>query len=93
MADMHDCGVYTFKMWAYNGRDRWLGEFNPDMSAEEANRIEEGGGKIDQNGKLVSRLTQSGQDAFTRGWKRAQEEYKKGLWNIDDVKREYCQNA
>lgn len=73
MADMHDSGYYQFNSWAKqeimpNGRifwNRWLGEFNPHMSADEANR------RSDHVGKL----THSGQEAFKRGWSKAQAEY------------------
>lgn len=75
MADMFDNGVYTFTTWAKqipapNGiifHNRWLGVFNPHMQASLANRL------LHEN-----RITQSGQDAFMRGWKDAQKKYLKG---------------
>lgn len=73
MADMVDCGIHTFKAWARQTpssacgccwHNRWLGDFNPHMAAEEAAaRLEN------------DKLSQQGQEMFKRGWERAQAEY------------------
>jgi hypothetical protein len=73
MADMHDSGHHMFMAWAKqqvmpNGQvwhNRWLGEFNPEMTADEANQ------RLDHVGKL----TTSGQTLFKRGWSKAQADY------------------
>lgn len=70
MSDLVDSGVYTFNTWAKqepapNGvifYNRWLGEFNPNMDAGEANA------RLDHVGKI----TLQGQEEFMRGWKKAQ---------------------
>lgn len=73
MADMVDCGIHTFEAWArqtpspaygFCWHNRWLGEFNPRMTAEEAAVMLE-------NHKLM----QQGQEMFKRGWERAQAKY------------------
>lgn len=72
MADMVDCGYATFKAWQRQtptpqGRcwhNRWLGEFDPSMTADEAGRRLE-------NHKLVPQA----QVEFKRGWEKAQGEY------------------
>lgn len=77
MADMHDCGRHTFESWSKVGAPRegahmnisefysqWLGPFDPAMTAEKADEI--------LNGDLI---TQSGKDAFRRGWRAAQQAY------------------
>lgn len=74
MADMVDSGFYCFTAWsgqnvAPNGTifyNRWLGEFNPEMTADEANT------RLDHVGKV----TEKGQQEFKRGWDKAREEYK-----------------
>lgn len=72
MADMVDSGYHAFMAWArqtpspatgvcwYN---RWYGEFDPHYPAEKANEW------------YVGRITESGQQMFIRGWKKAQDEY------------------
>ena len=74
MADMVDSGIYTFEAWArqtpspaygYCWYNRWLGDFNPHMTADEANS------RLDPDGST----TLSGQEQFKRGWERAQAEY------------------
>jgi len=75
MADMFDSGVHSFESWAkqkptpcgeifYN---RYLGPFNPNMTAEEANR------RLNHVGKI----TQEGQRGFMRGWNTAKQRYHK----------------
>ena len=69
MADMIDSGVYCFNAWAKqepapNGvifYNRWLGEFNPNMEAQESNRLL----------GHVNRITIRGQEEFMRGWNKA----------------------
>lgn len=58
MGDMFDSGSYVFKSWQSKGFDRWLGKFNLTVSGVEANRL------LDHVGKI----TESGQDAFIRGF-------------------------
>ena len=40
MADMFDCGAYTYKIWKEEKPyiTRWLGPFNPNMPKEELDR-------------------------------------------------------
>lgn len=73
MADMVDCGIHTFEAWArqtpspaygYCWHNRWLGDFNPEMTAEEA------AVKLEHN-----KLTEQAREMFKRGWERAQAEY------------------
>ncbi|MCC5904065.1 MAG: hypothetical protein JJT87_19310 [Halomonas sp.] len=73
MADMVDCGYYTFSAWARQNKppcgvvfeNRTLGKFDPIMTADEANI------RSDHIGKI----TEKGQQEFKRGWKKAQAEY------------------
>lgn len=75
MADMFDSGSYSFNAWSRqivnpDGTiffNRWLGEFNPEMTGEEANK------RFDHVGKM----TLSGQAAFIRGWDSARLKYEK----------------
>jgi hypothetical protein len=66
MSDMVDCGRVTFEQWAGGSAYsvRWLGEFNPDMAAEDA--LE----KMD-----MRKLTIDAQQRFMRGWKQAQSDH------------------
>lgn len=59
MADMFDCGRYTRKSWREGAQHhaRWLGPFDPTMTAEKAGQILE-----------HDKLTSEGQAAFVRGW-------------------------
>lgn len=74
MTDMHDSGRNAFRSWAAqerapNGKvfyNRWLGPFNPDMPAREANK------RLDHVGKL----SEHGQMAFQRGWSQEQALYR-----------------
>ena len=71
---MFACGESIFEMWAKqtpapNGLvfyNTCLGPFNPEMSAEEANK------RLDHVGKI----TTEGQEAFIRGWEKARKTYK-----------------
>ena len=64
-------GITTFKGWAFGKQGakefytKFLGEFNPDMTAEEANDI------LHKN-----KITKLGQEEFMDGWREAQKEYK-----------------
>jgi hypothetical protein len=72
MADMFDCGYHSFMAWSrqdpspatgvcwYN---RWFGDFDPNLPAEKANETNMG------------MITEAGQHAFMRGWRKAQDEY------------------
>ena len=63
MADMHDSAVHTFRQWQRGVEyyKRWLGEFNPNMSWEEAWE------RLDYKGKLTPQAEQ----LFSRGWMAA----------------------
>ena len=73
MSDMSDSGAATFEAWArqtpspaygYCWYNRWLGEFDPRMSANESiKRLE------------ITKLSPAAQAAFERGWDRAKAEY------------------
>jgi len=73
MADMVDSGYHCFNTWAKqtvspNGTifyNRWLGEFNPEMTSDEANL------RLDYVGKI----TEKGQQDFKRGWDKARDEF------------------
>lgn len=72
MADMVDCGYATFNAWQRQTptpqgscwHNRWLGEFDPSMSADEAGR------RLEHH-KLLAQA----QNEFKRGWEKAQSEY------------------
>ena len=70
MADMFDSGRYAFSAWSKAGSrafwERWLGPFDPSMTAVEAND------KLHED-----RITKEAQAAFMRGWVSAQHEYEK----------------
>lgn len=71
MADMVDSGFHCFNAWAKqtvapNGTifyNLWLGEFNPKMTADEANA------RLDHVGKI----SEKGQQEFKRGWDKARD--------------------
>lgn len=72
MADMVDCGYHSFMAWARQepsaatGRcwyDRWYGPFDAGLTAEAANSGNEG------------RISEKGQEAFKRGWRKAQADF------------------
>lgn len=70
MADMVDAGYHRFMAWARESEQgalkfhsRWLGDFNPELSADDANKEHEG------------RITLRGQDDFKRGWRKAQADF------------------
>ena len=62
MSDMNDCGRSSFASWARGcaHKARWLGQFNPSMTAAEAWK------RLDFDGKLSSFAS------FERGWNSAQ---------------------
>ena len=71
MKTMFDAGVNCFTAWSKqkpmpNGivfYNQFLGEFDPNMSADEANR------RLDHVGKL----TEEAQEEFKRGWEAARQ--------------------
>lgn len=67
MADMVDCGRSSFECWAKGSASkvRWLGEFDPSMTAGEAAK------RLD----LVGKITASGLAGFMRGWDGARAQY------------------
>lgn len=74
MADMVDCGYHTFKAWARQNpgpatgicwHNQIFGEFDPTLSADEANILSDHVGKLEENAQKL----------FMRGWEKAQEEY------------------
>lgn len=79
-SDMFRSGKSSFNLWAKqepspNGvvfYNKWLGEFNPDMEAEEANK------RLDHIGKI----TIAGQEEFKRGWNSAKKEFSKSKVKI-----------
>lgn len=73
MADMVDCGRATFESWARQTPspatgecwdNRWLGKFDPSMTAEQACAL-----------CLEGKLTPNAEQGFMRGWNAAKAEY------------------
>jgi hypothetical protein len=60
-ADLFDTGMHIFETWAQGSawQARWLGPFNPSMTAREAWRLRDFEGKL------------SSFDKFERGWTMA----------------------
>ncbi len=66
-SDMFNSGVCAFNSWAGNGREFWerfLGAFDPKMTAEKADEI-----------LHEDKITPEGKAAFRRGWTQAQSEF------------------
>lgn len=70
MADMFDCGIYTFTSWSAGSewRERWDGPFDPTKTFDNVYTPE-------RKKESLAKLTQEAQSDFRRGWEYAKNQY------------------